>query len=306
MLVDGLYLVGGHGGTIHALNSQTGESVWNYTLVDEYNTYLFNNAWRFRIALVTDGKVYLDHTEHSPFDPKPPAAPFVCLNLTTGERIWQINLRGSEWGNPAAIGDSIIAMQNTYDQLVYAIGLGPSETTITIQDNVVSLGDPVLVTGTVTDISAGTQDYRITARFPKGVAAVSDESMSPYMEYVYMQKERPMTTIGVPVKIQIYNPNGEYAWIGTTTSDAEGNYFYGFTPQMEGTYAVIATFDGSKGYWGSQATAYMTVGPAATASGPITPEPQATPLITTELAVVLVAAIAAIVIVAFLVLRRRK
>jgi len=270
LLVDGLYLIGGHGGTIHALNSQTGESVWNYTVVDEFNTYLFNNAWRFRMAIVADGKIYLEHTEHSPFDPKPPAAPFVCLNLTTGERLWELNLRGTEWGGTAAIGDSIVLMQNTYDQQVYAVGMGPTETTIAVQDNVVSLGDPVLVTGTVMDISSGTKDERIVSRFPKGVAAVSDDwmNMKHYMEYVYMQKERPMDTIGVPVKIQIYDPNGQYAWIGTTTTDSEGNYAYGFVPQLEGTYAVIATFDTNNGYWGSQSTTYLHVGPKSTISVP--------------------------------------
>jgi hypothetical protein len=263
VLEGGLYLIGGHGGTLHALDSQTGESVWNYTVTDVYNTYLFNNAWRFRIAVITDGKIYLEHTEHSPFDPKPPAAPLVCLNFTTGERIWEINLRGTEWGSTMSMGDSILLRDNTYDQLVYAIGMGPSKTTIGIQDDVVALGDPVLVQGTVMDISAGTKQERITARFPDGVAAVSDDSMSAFMEYVYMQKERPMDTIGVPVKIQIYDPNGDYAWIGTTTSDAEGNYAYDFIPQLEGTYAVIATFDTSKGYWGSQKTTYLHVGPAA-------------------------------------------
>ncbi len=305
VLTDGLYLIGGHGGTLHALNSQTGESVWNYTLVDVYNTYLFNNAWRFRIAVITDGKIYLEHTEHSPFDPKPPAAPLVCLNFTTGERIWEINLRGTEWGNTMSMGDSILLRDNTYDQLVYALGKGPSETSIMMQDNVVSLGDTVLVTGTVLDISAGTEQERITTRFPKGVAAVSDDSMSSYMEYVYMQKPRPMDTVGVPVKIQIYDPNGQYAWIGTANSDAEGNYYYSFVPDMEGTYAVIATFDGTNGYWGSESTAYLSVGPAPSPGGPITPETPETPLITTELAIVLVVAIAAIVIVAFLVLRRK-
>jgi hypothetical protein len=266
VLYDGLYLIGGHGGTLHALNSQTGESVWNYTVTDVYNTYLFNNAWRFRIAVIADGKIYLEHTEHSPFDPKPPAAPLVCLNFTTGERIWEINMRGTEWGSTMSMGDSILLRDNTYDQLVYAIGMGPSETTINIQDNVVSLGDPVLVTGNVMDISAGTEEERIVARFPEGVAAVSDDwmNMKNYMEYVYMQKEKPMDTIGVPVKIQIYNPNGEYAWIGTTTTDAEGNYAYGFIPDMEGTYAVIATFDGNKGYWGSEKTTYLHVGPEQT------------------------------------------
>jgi hypothetical protein len=79
-----------------------------------------------------------------------------------------------------------------------------------------------------------------------------------------MQYQRPADVIGVPVKIQIVDPAGAYAWIGTATSDAYGNYEYMFIPQMEGTYTIIATFDGSKSYWGSQTTTYLTVGPAPT------------------------------------------
>ncbi|MCJ7721086.1 hypothetical protein MUO98_01575, partial [Candidatus Bathyarchaeota archaeon] len=120
----------------------------------------------------------------------------------------------------------------------------------------------VSIRGTVTDVSPGTQDYAITARFPNGVPAVADESMTDWMQYVYMQYQRPTDTMGVPVRIQIVDPAYTYAWIGTATSDAYGNYEYSFIPQMEGTYTIIATFVGSKSYYGSQQTTYLTVGPA--------------------------------------------
>ena len=68
---------------------------------------------------------------------------------------------------------------------------------------------------------------------------------------------------------------------------------------------VKAFFLGSGAYYGSTDTTYVSVGPAAAPSGPILPEPEA-PWITTEVAIVLVAAIAAIVVIAFLVLRKRK
>jgi hypothetical protein len=311
LLVGGLYLVGGHGGTLHALDSQTGVSVWNYTLVDEYNTYLFNNAWRFRIAVVTDGKIYLEHTEHSPYDPKPPAAPLVCLNLTTGERIWQINMRGTEWGSTMSMGDSILLRDNSYDQLVYAIGMGPSETTVTIQDNVIPLGSSVLVTGTVTDISAGTQDYAITARFPKGVPAVSDESMSPWMEYVYMQKERPTDTVGVQVELEAIDPNGEYAYLGTATTDTSGNYGFAFKPDVEGQYTILATFYGSKSYWGSTTTTYLTVDPAeesdlASVEGSVSNVEDSVSNLTTYILAILALVIIALVIAVYSMLKSSK
>ena len=54
-----------------------------------------------------------------------------------------------------------------------------------------------MIKGTVTDISAGTKQDQQAARFPNGVPAVSDESQSAWMEYVYMQKPRPTNVTGV-------------------------------------------------------------------------------------------------------------
>ncbi|MEJ2281112.1 MAG: hypothetical protein P8X97_04250, partial [Candidatus Bathyarchaeota archaeon] len=43
----------------------------------------------------------------------------------------------------------------------------------------------------------------------------------------------------------------------TATTDSYGNYAYSFIPQMKGTYTIIATFDGSDSYFGSQQTTYL-------------------------------------------------
>jgi len=257
--------------------------------------------------IITDGKIYLSHEEHSPIDPKPRGAPFICLNTTNGDVIWRIDgaFRTTFWGGTAVIGDSIIATMDTYDQRIYAIGKGPSATTVEAPLVGIPSGSAVTLLGRVTDESPGTNDYALTARFPNGVPAVADADMSEWMKYVYMQFARP-TVSGVQVKIEIVDPNNEYSWIGTATSDAYGNYAYSWNPTIEGQYMIMATFDGSNAYYGSNAITYLTVGPAVTSSGPITPETPATPLITTEVAVVLVAAIAAIVIIAFMALRRRK
>jgi len=290
------------------LDSQTGEFLWNFTLTDVYNTYLFNNAWRFRIAIVTDGKVYLEHTEHSPFDPRPRGAPFVCLDLETGEELWRNNLRGTEWGNPAAIGDSIIVMDNTYDQRIYAIGKGPSETSVAIQNNIIALGSQVMVQGSVMDISAGTQDYEITARFPKGVPAVSDDGMSAWMDYVYVQKARPNDVTGVTVSIDAVDPNGNFVNLGTATTDSSGFFKAMVTPEIEGEYTVIASFMGSKSYWPSYAETALGVAQATSQGTPIEPDeptdgtpdtdqPTA-PFITTEVAIILAVALIAVIGVA--------
>ena len=67
---------------------------------------------------------------------------------------------------------------------------------------------------------AGTKQKEQAARFPNGVPAVSDASMSDWMEYVYMQKPKPTNTTGVEVVFETQDPNGNNYEIGRTTSDA--------------------------------------------------------------------------------------
>ena len=176
---------------------------------------------------VTDGKIYVGHDEHSPIDPKPRGAPFLCLDIESGEVVWKIDgaFRQTQWGGSAVIGDSIIATMDTYDQRVYAIGKGPSEITVEAPLTACDWGEKIVLRGRVTDISPGTQTPAMKMRFPKGVPAVSDVDMSEWMQYVYMQFEMPMAS-GVPVKLQVVvDPNGNWYDIGTAYTDASG--FYG-------------------------------------------------------------------------------
>ena len=83
--------------------------------------------------------------------------------------------------------------------------------------------------------------------------------MSEWMEYVYLQSERPTDIIGVPVTLNVIDSNGNYRNIGTATSDADGFFSYAWQPDIEGKYTVIATFDGSKAFYGSHAEAAFVV-----------------------------------------------
>ena len=164
------------------------------------------------------------------------------------------------------MGDSIIAGFDTYDLQIYAMGKGPSQTTVTAPNLGAASGQSVLISGRVTDISPGTTDSRIALRFPHGVAAVSDDSQSGYMMYVYKQCECPTNTTGVPVSIAVIDANGNYREIGTTTTDSTGSYSFSWMPDIPGKYTVLATFAGSKAYYGSVATNSFVVddAPAAT------------------------------------------
>ena len=206
---------------------------------------------------------------------------------------------------------------NGYDNRIYAIGKGASKTAIETPLLASNLGSELTLRGKVTDISPGTEDYAIRARFPDGVPAVADDDMTSWMEYVYMQFERPNVD-GVTVTLEAIDPNGNYQNLGTKTTDPYGNYGMSFKPEVPGNYMIIATFGGSESYFGSTATTYLTVEEAVAASTPIdteqpgdseTPvdtEEPAAGFITTEVAIIAAVAIAAVIGVAAYWMLRRK
>jgi len=216
------------------------------------------------MTFITDGKIYMGHLEHSPVDPRPRGGPFLCLDAETGDVVWRINggFRQTHWGGKAIIGDSIIVTMNTYDQRIYAISKGPSKTTVTAPDVGVSLGSSIILRGSVMDVSPGTEDAALQMRFPNGVPAVSDESMSEWMLHVYMQFKKPEDVTGVPVKLEAIDPNGDYAYIGTATTDLSGNYGFSWKPDIEGQWTIMATFYGSEAYYSSTSTTYIKIDPA--------------------------------------------
>jgi hypothetical protein len=75
--------------------------------------------------------------------------------------------------------------------------------TVTAPSVGVTTATPIVIRGTVIDIAAGTKQAQQAANFPYGVPCVSDESMSEWMEYVYMQEPLPANTVGVPVSISV-------------------------------------------------------------------------------------------------------
>jgi outer membrane protein assembly factor BamB len=299
----------GIGGTLYCYNDSTGELQWTYNATDTYVEFKISPDWWLYITFISDGKIYVGHYEHSSGDPKPRGAPFLCLNATTGDKIWEIDgaFRQTMWGDPGIIGDSIIATMDTYDQRIYAIGKGPSATTVTAPGTSVTAGNSLVITGTVTDVSPGTNDAALTMRFPNGVPAVSDESMSDWMLYVHKQFPRPTNATGVEVTLDAIDPNGNFVHLGNATSDASG--FFGFnwvTPDIPGFYTIIATFAGSKSYYASYAetAAVVTEAPAAT------PEPTPQPASMADLyllpsVVGIIIAIAVVGVVIVLMLRKR-
>jgi outer membrane protein assembly factor BamB len=271
----GNFYTGRQSGIVTCYNITTGETKWKYNVADEYAEILWSANFPIEFHFLADGKICLSYGEHSPIIPTGRGAPMVVLDSETGEEIWKLSWFNNWWGGHVIIGDSIMAGMNAYDNRLYSIGKGPSSTTIEASPKISVEGDSVLVEGTVMDISPGTAEYALTARFPDGVPAVSDNNMTDWMQYVYMQYPRPTDVMGVDVTISVLDSNGNVYEVATATSDANGFYCATFTPPVPGKYVVYATFSGSESYWPSSATTALNVesAPQPTAAPTATPGP---------------------------------
>jgi hypothetical protein len=270
-----LYSIG-VGGTLYAYDLATGTTTWTYNLTDAYGEPVTGNNWWGWIDLIADGKIYVGTLEHSAENPMPRGAPYVAVNATNGAEIWRVNgmFRETRWGGNGIIGDSIIATMDTYDQRVYAIGKGSTQTTIAAGPKTTTQGSSVVIEGNVMDKSPGLTTTAMELRFPSGVAAVSDASQSQWMLYVYKQFEKPTNATGVTVAINVVDANGNYRTVGTTTSDMSGYYSFSWTPDITGKYTAIASFTGSGSYYGSSAETSFAVDAAPATA---TPQPTAAP-----------------------------
>jgi hypothetical protein len=194
------------------------------------------------------------------------------------------------------------------DNMIYCYGRGPSGTTVTASPKVSVHGTQVLIEGTVTDQTpTGRRNTNDNIDFTlKGTPAISDEDMSAWMQYKFMQQIKPADAKGVDVVVSVLDPNNNCYEIGRTTSDMEGNYALAFEPLVPGTYQIIATFEGTASYGPSSATSYITVEEAPAATAPPTPTPAPmTDTYVLGLGTAAIIAIVAIGIVLILMLRKR-
>ena len=253
MIANGKFYSTSISGIVNCYDVTDGKLLWTYAAEDPYTEEQFSNNWWLRPMFVTNDYAYFGHLEHSANNPRPRGAPFICLNATSGELVWRINgaFRQSRWGGRAIIGDSIIATQDTYNQQVYAIGKGPSKLTVAAPNIGVPLGTSVIISGTVTDVSPGTQSDALKLRFANGVPVMSDASQSDWMLYVYKQFTMPSSAIGVDVTLSVVDANGNYREIGTAKTDTSGTYALQWTPDIPGQYTIIAAFAGSGAYFAS-------------------------------------------------------
>jgi hypothetical protein len=324
MYTDGKLVTGSYGGVEKCYDIKTGDLLWTYRVTDPYNEILWSPNWPIMNMFVTDNKVYLAHTEHSPLNPMARGAPFICLDLETGNEIFRVNglVRTSRWGGHGIIGDSIIAMLNTYDNCIYAIGKGPSTTTVDAPMTAIPKGSSIIIRGTVMDNSAGAKQDGIAERFPNGLPAVSDEDMGDWMLHVYNQFECPDDVEGVEVVLKIQDPNGDW-YQATVATDENGVFSHMWSPAVVGEYHVTAEFEGSESYYPSQATTTFGVDEAQTAEDVPSAEeiadttvnrmpayptiPEIPAYLTIDLVILIIAAIVLVIsLLAYMTLRKRE
>jgi hypothetical protein len=162
---------------------------------------------------------------------------------------------------------------NGYDNSIYVVGRGPSQTTVSAPQNAATVGSPIVIRGTVMDVAAGTEGTQQKGDFPNGVPCASDASMSDWMRYVYQQQAMPTDFKGVTVQLAVLDSNGNHYQIGTATTDQSGMYTLTWKPDITGDFTVTAVFAGTNGYWPSSSQTSFNV-----MSAPPTTPPTAAPL----------------------------
>ncbi len=281
----------GYSGILLAYDIKTGEVLWNWTAPSEGLGETWYPYSPLSLSCIADGKLYLYSTEHSPSMPLRRDAHTWCVDAETGKLLWKIQ----HWG-ALKLADGYLVGSSLFDNQIYCYGKGPSATTVTAPQTVPSLGSSAMITGTVTDQSPSDEG--------KGTPAISDDDMEAWMEYLYQQRAKPTNANGVNVTLDTIDPNGNFYNIGTVTSDIDGKFGYMFTPEVPGTYQIIASFAGSKSYGPSSARTYLAVAeaPTTTTSAPQQQAPSDNTLVIIGMGI---AIIIAIVIVGLLILRKR-
>ena len=262
----GRFFTGRVSGVVTCYNLTNGDVEWTYNVKDLYSEQTWGNNHQIAYHFLADGKICLSYSEHSPINPLPRGGPLVVLDVETGDVIWQLSWVNNWWGGHVMIGDSIMVGLNGYDNRLYAMGKGPSATTVEAPLAALKQGENVIIRGTVTDVSPGTEDIALRMRFPNGVPAVADECMTDWMQYVYMQYEKPTDAAGVDVFVKVQDPNGEW-FSDTVTTDSNGVFSLMWAPAIVGEYHVTAMFEGSASYCPSEATTTFGVDTAAEVPG---------------------------------------
>ena len=268
LIANGLFYESGYDGYVRAYNATNGNLVWQYYFGVSYES-AYGTFPVYSSFIAADGKLYITNDEHSPDAIPWRGGKLWCFDAYNGTLLWSISgkLRNG------AVSNGYFVSLNSLDGKIYTFGIGLSATTVEAPLTAVPLGTAVTIQGTVTEQSPGQTCLGVPAA---GTPAISDSSMSAWMEYLYMQKAKPTDATGVPVHLTALDPNGNIQDLGFVTSDSSGLYSILWTPPVPGKYVITAAFEGSNSYSASSAETAIGVAEAASPAAVVTPTPAPT------------------------------
>ncbi len=258
-------------GTVRAYDEKTGAVVWSISSPADIWGETPYGQWPFyNNPAIADHKVYATTAEHTPSMPLKRGDGLYAVDDTNGKLLWSILGCNSQ----IAIADGVLVASDSYMPMMYGFAKGETQTTVTASPKNTAKGSSIVIEGTVMDMSPAQPN----------TPAVSVDSMSAWMEYLHMQQAKPTNTTGVPVQLTATKASdGSVVNLGSATSDANGFFYFKWTPTDQDTYKITATFAGDASYYTSQASTAVNVDPAASAqpttspSGSPTGSPSASP-----------------------------
>lgn len=246
---------------VYAFNWTNGKLVWKYTapaassFETPYTDENFTTVMPFYSfgvgGQIADGKFFTWNYEHTESWPVTRGWSLHAIDVFTGKGVW--NITGSI--TPTNIADGYLIGTCSYDGYKYVFGKGLTTTTVTAPDTAVTKGTAIVIKGSVLDQSPA----------QPGTPCVSKDSMKTQMDYLHMQLPidgiyHNVQMTGVPVILTAIDPNGNTQEIGTATTNAYyGNYEMVWTPPIEGTYKIVASFATDESYSSSGAATAITV-----------------------------------------------
>jgi len=257
-----VYLQGGAESKLYCVNGTTGKLVWAFKAQGPLEYYS---------PVIAEGFVYTTGA----------AAPYVgfpmpgtyqgemyCINATTGDLVWKFLLPhdATFW----ALADGNLYAASPFGQF-WCWGPGPTTTTLTASTLDTTVGNAVVVSGSVTDESPYSQQ--------------NPTLQSPDVS-------------GVPVILSYVASDGTWTDFGETTTNSVGQFSYTFTPTAAGAYRLVARFEGNdEYYWSSAETAAVQVNAATTTvqQGATWPQLSAVILITIVAVIIAVAIVGVLV-----------
>jgi outer membrane protein assembly factor BamB len=289
---NGVFIDGNYDGGIYCFDAFTGKLKWvRYNGATPYEPYA---SWYGTVPYGAnpavqsgDGLVYEQPGDHMTHRPAVPGQVLKCINVSTGEILWEYPAFEGSHTHRLVIQDGMLYGSSHYTSQMSAFGKGDTSIELSVPKSQIVKGEYTWITGKVLDQSPA----------QPGTPCVSKESMGGVMQALHLMKPMPADVTGVQLTLYAEDSAGTVTEIGTATTDGLTGMFRAmWTPPNEDLYKITAVFAGDESYWDSFAITTLAVGPAASVSS----------ISSTTTATVSIASLAAVVIGTVVVQKRRS